>query len=175
MKVSFDLDEVLFVSPARFETEPPLRFPFNRLFPDRLRKGTPQLIHDLQDEGFEVWIYTSSLRTETYIRNLFRGYGVRLDAIVNGYRHQEEVQRNRKEALSQKMPNHYRISLHVDDEKSVVENGRRFGYRAIRVCEPDDHWAEKVLEEAKRIRRLEEAEHAKALKRTAAETGEEHG
>ncbi len=168
MRVSFDLDEVLFVSPAHYAVEPPLRFPFNRMFPDRLRKGTPQLIHALQDQGFEVWVYTSSLRTETYIRNLFRGYGVRFDEIVNGYRHQEEVQRNRKQIMSQKMPNFYRISLHVDDEKSVVENGRRFGYRAMRVYEPDDEWAEKVLKEANRIRKLEEAEHA-ALQKQAAD------
>ena len=44
MRISFDLDDVLFVSPEKYETEPPLRFPYNRLFPDRLRKGTPLLI-----------------------------------------------------------------------------------------------------------------------------------
>ena len=95
MRISFDLDDVLFVSPDRYETEPALHFPFNRLFPDRLRKGTPQLIHDLQHAGFEVWVYTSSLRTETYIKNLFRRYGVKFDRIINGERHQDEVQRNR--------------------------------------------------------------------------------
>lgn len=157
MRISFDLDDVLFVSPDRYETEPPLHFPFNRLFPDRLRKGTPQLIHDLQNAGFEVWVYTSSLRTETYIKNLFRRYGVKFDRIINGERHQEEVQRNRSQPLPQKMPNFYHISLHIDDDKSILENARQYGFRALRVYEPDAHWAKKVLAEAERIRKLEEA------------------
>ena len=86
MRISFDLDEVLFVDPNRYETEKALRFPLNRLFPERLRKGTVDLIHELQRQGFEVWVYTSSFRTETYIRALFRNYGIRFDQIVNGYR-----------------------------------------------------------------------------------------
>ncbi len=155
MRISFDLDDVLFVSPDRYETEPPLRFPFNRMFPDRLRKGTPALIRRLQDEGFEVWIYTSSYRSELYLRSLFRAYGVRFDQIVNGQRHQEEVQRGRREALPQKMPNFYHISLHIDDEKAVEQNGRRYGYRVLRVFEPDSDWAEKILTEARRVRKLE--------------------
>ncbi len=40
MKISFDLDDVLFVDPKEMETEPPLRFPFNRIYKERLRKGT---------------------------------------------------------------------------------------------------------------------------------------
>lgn len=155
MRVSFDLDDVLFVSPQRYETEPPLRFPFNRMYPDRLRKGTPELIHELQKRGHEVWVYTSSFRTEIYIRTLFRHYGVRFDQIVNGYRHQEEVQKNRKQILPQKMPGLYHISLHIDDEKTIEESGRRYGFRTMRVFEPDPQWAEKILREVERVEKLE--------------------
>ncbi len=159
MRISFDLDDVLFVSPEFCETEPELRFPYNRLFTDRLRKGTPQLIHTLQEQGFEVWVYTSSYRTEVYLRALFRAYGIHFDQIVNAQRHQKEVQRDRVQILPQKMPNFYHISLHVDDEKVVHENGRLYGFRTMRVCEPDEQWTEKVLKEANRIRNLEIREH----------------
>lgn len=158
MRISFDLDDVLFVSPERYETEPAPPFPHSRLFKERLRKGTPELIHALQDEGFEVWIYTSSYRKASYLRNLFRAYGIRFDGIVNAQRHEKEVQRDRKQLLPQKMPSFYHISLHVDDEKSVEKNGRLFGFRTIRVYEPDEHWGEKVLEEARRIDRIEQAD-----------------
>ena len=57
MRVSFDLDEVLFVNPATHKTEPPLPFPFNRMFTERLRLGTPELINKLQELGYEVWVY----------------------------------------------------------------------------------------------------------------------
>ena len=156
MKISFDLDDVLFVSPKKYETEPALRFPYNLLFKDRLRKGTVKLIHELQQRGFEVWVYTSSFREERYIRSLFRRYGVRIDQVVNAQRHEEEVQRRRKTRLPQKMPNFYHISLHVDDEKSIEKSGRMYGFRTFRVFEPDSGWAQKVLDEALRVRRLEE-------------------
>ena len=77
---------------------------------------------------------------------------------MNAQRHEKEVQRDRKQLLPQKMPSFYHISMHVDDEKSVEKNGRLFGFRTIRVYEPDEHWGEKILEEARRIDRIEQAD-----------------
>lgn len=156
MKISFDLDEVLFVSPDNYEVEPELRFPLNKLFPERLRKGTVYLINELQRRGFEVWVYTSSFRSEVYIKSLFRNYNIKFDSIVNGYRHKKEVQGNREMTLPQKMPSHYRISLHIDDEEVVVKNARAYGYRVLQIYEPDPDWTQKILDEAERIRKLEE-------------------
>ena len=51
MRVSFDLDEVLFVSPQTHKTEPPPPFPFNRIYVERLRLGAPDLIRQLQALG----------------------------------------------------------------------------------------------------------------------------
>lgn len=155
MRISFDLDEVLFVDPKKFKTEPPLPFPLNRIFIERLRKGTVDLIHKLQEEGFEVWVYTSSFRSELYIRNLFRNYGVKFDQIINSQRHLREVQRNNPEPLPQKLPNFYRISLHIDDEDVIHQYGKSLGFKTFKVCEPDDEWVDKVLAEARRIRDLE--------------------
>ena len=153
MRVSFDLDEVLFVNPEKYETEPAPRFPLNILFPERLRKGAPELIRQLQREGFEVWIYTSSFRTETYLKALFRQYGVRFDQVVNGLRHQKEVQRNRKQVPT-KLPSFYHIGLHIDDEDAVIQNGQVHGFKTLRVYEPDPDWQEKILREARRLREL---------------------
>ena len=155
MKVSFDLDEVLFVSPETHKTEPPPRFPFNRIFKERLRYGTPELIRTLQKMGYEVWVYTSSFRSEQYIRQLFRFYGVRFDGIVNAQRHLREVQRDRRETLPQKMPNYYRISLHVDDESVICTNGRRYGYEVYQLDAQEDDWKEKIIARADEIRKRE--------------------
>ena len=54
MRVSFDLDEVLFVSPETHKTEPELRFPYNRIYKERLRLGAPELINRLQELGYDV-------------------------------------------------------------------------------------------------------------------------
>lgn len=156
MRISFDLDEVLFVNPATYKIEPVPSWLHKRLFKERLRKGTVELINELQRRGFEVWIYTSSYRSERYLKSLFGGYGVKFDGIVNAARHEREVQAGRKQRLPQKMPTHYQISLHIDDEENIIKNGTAFGYRVFRVYEQDDEWVEKVLNEAERIRKLEE-------------------
>jgi hypothetical protein len=155
MRVSFDLDEVLFVSPRTHKTEPELPFPLRFIYKERLRLGTPELIRSLQELGYEVWIYTSSFRSEKYIRRLFRCYRVRLDGIVNGERHLREVQRDNRTPLPQKLPNRYRISLHVDDESVVCSWGREYGYEAYQLHAQDDDWVEKILQKAKDVQEME--------------------
>ena len=168
MRVSFDLDEVLFVNPATHKTEPPLAFPLNRIYTERLRLGTPELINELQKLGYEVWVYTSSYRTEKYIRSLFRHYGVRFDGIINAQRHLREVQRDQKTILPQKMPTHYRISLHVDDETVICSLGRQYGFRTYQLDAQDDDWAKKIIERAEEIKELEK-------RITQAQTGGKEG
>lgn len=154
MRVSFDLDEVLFVSPETHKTEPMLPFPLRRIFRERLRLGTPELINGLQKMGYEVWVYTSSFRSERYIRRLFSHYGVRFDGIVNGTRHLKEVQRDSKTVLPQKVPTRYRISLHVDDEEAICTCARQYGFRAYRLNAQDDDWKEKIIECAEQVRKI---------------------
>ena len=158
MRVSFDLDEVLFVRPETHKTEPPLPFPLNRIFQERLRLGTPELIKSLQALGYDVWVYTSSFRSERYIRLLFRCYGVTFDGIVNGERHQREVQRNQKTILPQKLPNRYRISLHVDDETVICTSGSLYGFRTYQLDAQDDDWKEKIIRRAEEVKRLDHPE-----------------
>ena len=155
MRVSFDLDEVLFVSPKTHKTEPELPFPLNKIYRERLRLGTPALINKLHQLGYDVWVYTSSFRTERYIRGLFRLYGVRFDGIVNGNRHLKEVQRNHSTTLPQKLPNHYHISLHVDDESVICTLGPQYGFRAYQLEAQDDDWVDKIIARADEIRKLE--------------------
>lgn len=155
MRVSFDLDEVLFVNPETHKTEPPLGFPFNLVFKERLRYGTPELIRKLQEEDVEVWVYTSSFRSERYIKTLFALYKVKFNSIVNGHRHLKEVQGNRKEALPQKMPCRYRISLHIDDESVICTAGKAYGFNVYQLNAHDDDWKEKILERVYKIRKRE--------------------
>lgn len=152
MRVSFDLDEVLFVSENTHKTEPPLKFPLCNIYKERLRLGTPQLIHRLQELDYEVWVYTSSFRSEGYIRRLFRFYGITFDGIVNGNRHLKEVQRDNATILPQKVPTFYRISLHIDDESIICTYGREYGFNTYQLDAPDDEWAEKIINRAEEIR-----------------------
>ena len=163
IKISFDLDEVLFVSPKTHKTEKELPFPLNKIFIERVRFGAPKLINELQKRGYEVWVYTSSYRTERYIKCLFWLYGVRFNEIVNAQRHLREVQRDKKETLPQKLPNRYRISLHIDDEEVVCSYGKAYGFEVYQLDAQDDDWEEKILERMNQIekkRGLIEGKHA---------------
>jgi len=155
MRVSFDLDEVLFVLPETHKVEKELSFPFNRIYKERLRLGTVSLIHRLQKEGFEVWVYTSSFRSEKYIKGLFKHYNIRFDGIVNGDRHLSEVQRNRKDSLPQKLPSKYRISLHIDDETIICTSGKLYGFNVYQLNAPDDMWEEKIMQRVYEIKKRE--------------------
>lgn len=152
MRVSFDLDEVLFVNPQTHKTEPHLRFPFNKIYIERLRFGAPELIRTLQSDGIEVWVYTSSYRTIRYIKRLFKHYGVKFDGIINAQRHLEEVQAGHKETLPQKLPNRYKISLHIDDETVVCSYGKAYGFNVYQLDAHDDDWKEKIIERVNEIK-----------------------
>ena len=157
MRVSFDLDEVLFVNPKTHKIEPELPFPLRNIYKERLRLGTPELINKLQEMGYEVWVYTSSFRSERYIKGLFRHYGIKFDGIVNGTRHLKEVQQGHSETLPQKLPSRYRISLHIDDETIVCTSGRQYGYNVYQLNAHDDDWKEKIIARAVQIRKRERA------------------
>lgn len=152
MRVSFDLDDTLFVDPEKFKTEKEPRFPFNKIYRERLRFGTIGLFKYLKEHDIEAWIYTTSFRSERYIRGLFRCYGIRLCEVVNGARHAREVQRGSREAQPSKYPGKYRIDLHIDDDISVKQNGDTYGFRVHIIGAEDERWAEKIIGAIERIK-----------------------
>jgi hypothetical protein len=103
--------------------------------------------------GFDVWVYTSSFRTQKYIRHLFRFYGVKFNGIVNGQRHLKEVQGQRREILPQKVPPRYNISLHIDDETVICSYGSQMGFEAYQLDAPDDDWVEKIIARAEAVKK----------------------
>ncbi len=152
MRISFDLDEVLFVYPKDHKIEKAPHFPFNLIYKERLRLGTPQVIKSLQELGFEVWVYTSSFRSISYIKSLFALYGITFDGIINGTRHLKEVQKGSTTILPQKVPSYYHISLHIDDEKVICSQGRHSGYYSYHLDEEDPQWGENIIAYALEIR-----------------------
>ncbi len=145
MIVSFDLDDTLFVLPDHFKTENELRFPWNKIYKERLRFGAILLLKQLQEQGIQVWIYTTSFRSERYIMGLFHHYGIKLDDVINGARHAREVQGNKTESMPSKYPSKYRIDLHIDDDVSVLQNGRVYGFKVHLIGAQDDNWDKKIL------------------------------
>ncbi|MGN0605342.1 MAG: HAD family hydrolase [Oscillospiraceae bacterium] len=152
MIISFDLDDTLFVSPHNFKTENELKFPLNKIFKERLRFGTIFLMKYLKEQNIQIWIYTTSFRSERYIRNLFLCYVIKIDGIVNGERHKREVQGNKSDAMPSKYPAKYRIDLHIDDDISVAENGKVYGFKVFIIKEQDDEWYNKIIKQIEKLK-----------------------
>ena len=153
MIISFDLDDTLFVSEENFKTEPILRFPMNFIYKERLRLGAVELMKYIREQNIKLWIYTTSYRSERYIRGLFRCYGIKLDNIINGQKHAEEVQAGRAEGMPSKYPSKYRIDLHIDDDVSVAQNGKIYGFNVFIVGSQDDEWTEKIKKKIEIIKK----------------------
>ena len=152
MIVSFDLDDTLYVDPNVSSTEKSLKFPFNRIYRERLRLGAVNLMNRIRKNGIGLWIYTTSFRSERYIRAYFRHYGIKLDEVINGQRHQREVQRDQAVPLPSKYPSRYRIDLHIDDDPTVKQNGKVFGFRVLLIEQNTENWDELVWHEIEKLK-----------------------
>lgn len=154
MIVSFDLDDTLFVDAEKVKTEEALKFPFYLVYKERLRFGTIELLLRIRESGIKLWVYTTSFRSESYIKALFKCYGIKIDHVINGQRHQKEVQGNRREALPSKYPSKYRIDLHIDDDISVAQNGSIYGFKVFLLKNDNQDWTTNIWDEIERIHQL---------------------
>lgn len=151
MRISFDLDDTLFVYHETHEVEKEMKFPFNLFFKDCLRKGAVDLIKRLKSQGHEIYIYTTSFRSLGYIKGYFRKYKIKLDGVINGAVHEAQVQKGRREIMPSKYPPRFRIDLHIDDEITVKQNGSRYGFRVMIIGERDSQWTEKIMKKVESL------------------------
>lgn len=56
--------------------------------------------------------------------------------------------------MPSKVPSKFGINLHIDDDISVKENGIQYGFNVMIISKEDELWTQKVIEEAKRIKKL---------------------
>ena len=155
MRVSFDLDDTLFIDENEIDAETGLKFPFKYFYRERrLRLGTIELMKKIINNGIELWIYTTSLRPRHYIKRYFKKYGIniRLKNIVNGQRHMDEVQNNSEGISLSKYPSRYNIDLHIDDDISVKQNGEMYGFKVFLLSGNNKNWTKELWEEIMKIK-----------------------
>ena len=141
MNISFDLDSTLIPNGKEFETEN--RNGIAKLFGiEQMRKGTRELISDLQNQGHKVHIYTTSFRTKRKIRLTLKYYGIKVNRIVNE-KENRKVLKSRN-INSSKFPPVFDFDLHIDDLKGVGIESERFSFKAIIVEPNDKNWIEKI-------------------------------
>ncbi|RXE58356.1 HAD family hydrolase [Acetivibrio mesophilus] len=154
MKISFDLDDTLILTDKGALYEAPVKKIKAIFYKEKLRKGIRNLCEELKSLGYDICVYTTSERGIGYIRGLFDVYGIKLHDIINQKVHRELVQGNRKEIMPSKVPSKFGVDLHIDDDISVKHNGTQFGFRVLIISKDDNEWRQKVLNEAKRVKKI---------------------
>lgn len=140
MRIAFDLDNTLIRGEHDFALETPMRKLWARLLSkESLRAGIIELATYCQQQGWEVWVYTTSYRSPWYIRRLFWLYGIRLAGVVNQARHNQEVT-----VRSTKYPPQFGIDLLLDDSEGVRLEGERYGFAVLVISPTDTEWVGKM-------------------------------
>lgn len=154
MMISFDLDDTLICLDEDVPKDD-INIPriLRCFYDDPLRLGTRELMKALMSQGWAIAIYTSSYRTEQYIKQLFKFYGIPISKVINQQIHDREVVGFRTIALPSKLPPKFGIDLHVDDQDYLIADGARYGFDVI-VVKPDDlDWTKKILVKADQIQK----------------------
>jgi hypothetical protein len=150
MRIAFDLDDTLIAGAYPFPVEE--RGFLGRLFAhEEIRKGTVPLMRSLIEDGWDVWIYTTSFRGPLYLKSLFRLHGIRIAGVINQHHHTRRVSRCGKSYQDcSKYPPAFGIDLLVDESEGVWLESRRHGFAMVLVRPDDESWADAVLARARR-------------------------
>ncbi|MEL6560388.1 MAG: HAD family hydrolase [Bacteroidota bacterium] len=141
MNISFDLDSTLIPNGEEFETEKTSKIS-QILGIERIRKGSVQLITDLQNDGHNVHIYTTSFRPRAKIRWLLRYHGIKVGRIINETENIKVLKS--LNIISSKYPPAFKFDIHIDDSKGVGIESERLDFKVIIVEPSDENWDKKV-------------------------------
>ena len=149
MLISFDLDDTLICHDLQVPREP-LRAPGWKRFQvqEPLRLGTVDLAQNLQNDGHQLMIYTTSLRKPSQVKRWLGFYGFRASEVINADLHARKVGQMARQYS--KLPSYFGVSLHVDDE-NFCAMGDRFGFKWLMIEPRDLGWTDKVLAAVREI------------------------
>lgn len=116
----FDLDEVLLRPSDDPYLEPPLLFPFNLHFRERLRMGVPALFYFLKQQGYDIWIYSSTFYSNDDVEAFFRHYHANIDGAITGF----AKRTGSFEKIQAMFDDKYAITLHIDNESVLLTQER---------------------------------------------------
>ena len=142
MRIAFDIDGTLTPLGSGQFSSVHLPFPMRVVFREPLREGAIQLMRELRSDGHDLWIYTSSLRSKSYIHLWFLLFGVRLGGAINGDTHSSAV--HGRAIKPSKFPPAFGIDLLIDDSVGVEIEGKIHGFTVLVVDPGDVDWASKV-------------------------------
>lgn len=152
-RISFDLDDTLICYQEGAPCELALPWYLSWLtHAEPLRRGARELFRRLQDDGWELWIYTTSHRSPWSVRSWLWCHGIRVSRVVNQDVHDRHFRNQPRSEAPSKNPAAFGIALHVDDSLGVQIEGKRHGFNVVVISPEDLDWVAKVTHAAENIR-----------------------
>lgn len=137
--VTIDLDEVLL-------TDSTPKFPFSYIYKINLRENAELLVRELNRMGFDVWVYTGSYMSATYINGLFAVNSCKVDGVVNGINGKKNATH-----LRDIFRNQYKHIVHVDNNMITCVDTRSKEYDMLDITSDVSGWAAAVIEIVKQL------------------------
>lgn len=147
MRISFDLDDTLICYQKEVPCEPS-RLPgfMQSWWKEPLRQGTRALITELQKQGCQICICTSSYRSPLMVRLWLAAYGIRVRQVINQDVYEARLRRFSESNPPSKNPRLFGIDLHIDDSEGVRIEGDRYGFDVLVVSPDDLDWTQRIVE-----------------------------
>ncbi len=154
-RAALDLDEVVFAAGENVPLEPPLPFPWNRIYPERLRLGIPALFHNLSNQGYDIWLYSAQYYSTDSIRNYFRKYHVKVDGIITATGKRIESSGESGKSLAKMITDKYRYTIHVDSQSVTQVIPETKTLHEFPLSGTADSWSLEVVEAIEKIEKTE--------------------
>ena len=144
-RVTLDLEDVVFQSAKDAPAEKALPFPWNRIYPRRLRLGIPALFRFFSNSGYDIWVYTSQYVSMEDIRRLFRLYHLRVCGVVTGMARKDRAGAGSK-AESEAFAIRYHETLHIDNDTILRVNSRNKTFEEYPLSGSDADWSREIMD-----------------------------
>ena len=146
-----DLDEAVFTGDPAEPAEKPLRFPFGRIYTERIRLGVPALFHFLTTHGYDVWLYSSGYYSFDYVQRYFRRYGVKVTGVISAANRQSKAAREQRRKLEQSITESYSTTLHIDPGAVLEVNNSTGEYADHELSSSGGRWPQEAIGVIERI------------------------
>ena len=144
-RATFDLDEVIFRTSADPDIEKTpwiLRFGIRN---KRLRLGIPALFRFLQNNGYDIWVYSADFYSIDDIRDYFAKYAVTVDGVITGTKKKRKDGGSEYPDVEKLMSGKYKETIHVDNDLVLVTHSRSKDFDEAQIrCEPAA-WSREVI------------------------------
>ena len=153
-RASINLDDVVFCQNNEEAFEKPRFHIYNLIYREHIRKGIPALFYTLQNEGYDVWVYSSGYRSIDHISWVLNRYEVYTNAIINGADRKKTNYSRDAAEVREAIDKKYRVTLNIDtDAVSWIRSDTK-EFDQIPVKSRGEEWAKEVISIVRDLKNL---------------------